>query len=304
MEHAAWPSLPLASWEATYRTLHRFTQVVGKIRLALAPPINHWWHTTLYVTERGLTTSPMPYRGELVTMTLDLRDHRLLAECSDGNLESFALDAMSIAEFYARARRAARIEVDIVPAPVEVVDRTPFDRDTGPCEYDRGAVQRLHRILLSVEPVFQQYRGAFVGKSSPVHFFWGAFDLAVTRFSGRRNPAPPPGRVMGEAYSHEVISHGFWPGGDWPNGERVEEPMFYTYAVPEPAGFRDARVAPAEARYEAKFSEFFLPYEAVRTAHDPGAVLREFLDSSYAAAAALAGWPEELRGQRISLGRG
>ncbi len=290
MEHDAWPRLGLAEWEDTYKTLHRFSQVLGKIRLALAPPVNHWWHIALYVTERGLSTSPMPYRGDLLTLTLDLRNHRLLAERSDGSAESFAIDGISIAELYSRATRVLRCDLEIMPVPVEVVDRTPFDECTRTPDYNHDAVRRLHRILISAEQVFQQYRGAFVGKSSPVHFFWGAFDLAVTRFNGRRNDNPPPGRVMREAYSHEVISHGFWPGGDWTNGQRVDQPVFYSYALPEPPGFGDARVTPAEARYDKNFGEWLLPYEVVRTAHDPAAMLRAFMDSTFAAAARLAQW--------------
>lgn len=290
MEHAAWPALPLAEWEDTYRALHRFTQVLGKIRLALAPPVNHWWHVTLYVTERGLTTSPMPHRGELMTLTLDLRNHRLIADRSNGSGEMFAFDGITIAEFYERASRVLRCDFDLMPVPVEVVDRTPLDECKERFEYNHAAVRKLHRILVSVEQVFQQYRGAFTGKSSPVHFFWGAFDLAVTRFNGKRNQNPPADRVNREAYSHEVISHGFWPGGDWPNGHRVDEPVFYAYAIPQPAGFAEASVTPAAARYDNNFGEFFLPYEVVRTARDPAAVLRGFMDSSFAAAARLAKW--------------
>jgi len=291
-EHALWPALPLDDWEQTYRTLHRWTQVVGKIRMALAPPMNHWWHVVLYITERGLTTSPMPVDGGLMSLTLDLRTHRLVAENSAGHAEQFSLASMSVAEFHERCCGVLGVRVAIRGVPDEVKDRTPFAEDTTRHAYDAAAVERLHRILISVERVFQEYRGGFSGKSSPVHFFWGAFDVAITRFSGRRNPTPPPGRVMREAYSHEVISHGFWPGGDWPNGERVESPVFYCYSVPEPAGFAEVDPGVADARYDRKFNEFFLPYDAVRAAASPRDTLRTFMDRTFAGGAKLAGWPE------------
>ena len=293
-EHEDWPALPLADWEQTYRTLHRWTQVVGKMRLALAPPIPHWWHVALYVTERGLATSPMPAFGELMTLTLDLRTHRLVAENSTGHAESFSLVSMSVAEFYERCCSVLGVNVAINTVPDEVKDRTPFVEDVTRPRYDAGAVERLHRILINVERVFQEYRGAFLGKSSPVHFFWGAFDLAVTRFSGRRNPKPPPGRVMREAYSHEVISHGFWPGGDWPSGGRVESPVFYCYSLPEPAGFAEAQPGVSAARYEKNFGEFFLPYDAMRATANPRATLRTFMDKTFEAGARLAKWPLDL----------
>jgi hypothetical protein len=296
MDHPDWPPLTLAEWQDTYRTLHRWTQIVGKIRLATASWSNHWWQSTLYVTTRGLTTSTMPCRGKRLTITFDFCTHELVAHTSDRRTESFALEPMSVAEFHRRTMKLLAdlgIEIRIWPVPVEVVDRTPFPEDHVHASYDRDQVERLHRILMSVDDVFQRHRGRFLGKSSPSHFFWGAFDLAVTRFSGRRNPEPPGDPVMGEAYSHEVISHGFWPGGDWPMGERVDEAVFYAYAVPAPAGFAEAKVRPAAARYSSSLGEFLLPYDAVRTASDPVATVLEFMDSTYDAAARLAGWDVE-----------
>jgi hypothetical protein len=291
-EHS-WPALPLEAWEPTYLTLHRFTQIVGKVRMALAPLVNHHWHVPLYVSSQGLTTSSMPCDRRQLTITFDFCAHRLVGHTSDKRSASFALEPMSVADFYARTRTLLAeldVSVRIWPVPVEVVDRTPFPEDRHHASYERAQVEALHAILLRVDRVFSAFRGQFLGKSSPSHFFWGAFDLAVTRFSGRRNPAPPPDAVMAEAYSHEVISHGFWPGGDWPVGGRVGEAVFYAYALPEPPGFRDAVVKPPPAHYSATLGEFLLPYEAVRTAPDPDAMLLEFMESSYLAAASRAGW--------------
>jgi hypothetical protein len=263
---ARWPALPLEEWEPTYLTVHRWTQVLGKVRMALTPPANHWWHATLYVGERGLTTGPIPNHGHCFSLELAFGDHRLRARCADGHEAGFDLGPMTVAEFYRRTM------------------------DTVHASYERDAVERVWRIFASVDEVFQESRWGFLGKQSPSHFFWGAFDLAVTRFSGRPNPQPPPDPVMGEAYSHEVISHGFWPGGDWPFGERVPEPVFYAYCVPTPAGFAGAQVAPRAATWNAKMGEFLLPYDAVRTAPDPRATLREFMRSTYVAAAEALGW--------------
>jgi hypothetical protein len=299
MAHDDWPTLRLDEWEPTYLTLHRWAQIVGKVRLSLDFAVNHWWHVTLYVTDRGLTTGPMPCGHRQLSMTFDFCSHRLVAHTSDKRTDSFALEPMSVADFYARVEELLRrldVNAHIWPVPVEVADTTPFTVDWRHASYDRRQVEKLHNVLIAVDRVFARYRGTFVGKSSPVHFFWGAFDLAVTRFSGRRNPHPPPGHVMEEAYSHEVISHGFWPGGDWFNGERIDEAVFYAYAMPEPEGFRSARVRPAEANYDPRFGEFLLPYESVRSADDPDSVLLEFMESTYLAAATPAGWNvEELR---------
>jgi len=296
MVHPDWPALALAEWQPTYLTLHRWTQIVGKIRLATASWSNHWWQSALYVGTRGLTTSSMPCAGRQLTLSFDFCSHELVGHTSDKRSESFALEPMTVAEFYRRTMALVAslgVDVHIWPVPVEVVDRTPFLEDQHHASYDREQVERLHRILLSVDAVFNRHRGGFLGKSSPSHFFWGAFDLAVTRFSGRRNPQPPGDAVMGEAYSHEVISHGFWPGGDWPMGERVEEAVFYAYAVPAPAGFAEAEVRPSAARYSTSLGEFLLPYDAVRRADDPAAMLLDFMESTYAAAARLAGWDVE-----------
>jgi hypothetical protein len=291
MSDTAWPELSLVEWEPTYLTLHRWLQIAGKIRMALAPWMNHWWHTPLYVTSEGMTTSSMPYRGRHLTLTFDFCSHRLLAHTSDNRRDGFPLEPMSVADFYQRMLELlARLEVEVSiwPVPVEVVDRTPFAEDRKHASYDRPQVERIHRILLSASRLFSIHRGRFLGKASPVHFFWGAFDLAVTRFSGRSNPTPPPDKVMAEAYSHEVISHGFWPGGDWPIGGRVDEAVFYSYAVPEPAGFATAAAPPAT--YSKTFGEFLLPYRVVRESTDPEATLLDFMEKTYLAGATAGGW--------------
>ncbi len=289
MDRDHWPALPLAEWEPTYLTLHRWTQIAGKLRLALEPYLNHWWQVPLYVGSRGLTTGGMPCAGRMLTVTFDFRDHRLCFDASDGRSDGFALEPMTVAAFYARFLESLRkldVRAHIWPVPVEVVDRTPFPDDRQHASYDPRWARALHRVLLSVDPLFRRHRGRFRGKASPVHFFWGAFDLAVTRFSGRANPNPPADPLNAEAYSHELVSHGFWPGGDVVGRGRVDEPVFYAYAVPEPPGFAAARVRPDAARYSHAFGEFFLPYEAVRTAADPEATLLEFMDATYLAA----GW--------------
>ncbi|HET6613279.1 MAG TPA: DUF5996 family protein [Kofleriaceae bacterium] len=292
MEHKDWPALPLAEWEPTYLTLHRFVQIVGKVGLSHAPWMNHWWHVPLVVTARGLTMS-VPCDGRELSITFDFCAHQLVAHTSDKRTETLDLAPMTVAAFYGEVMTMLE-HLDVTPAiwpvPVEVTDTTPFPDDRHHAAYDRDRVEALHRILLAVDRVFRIHRGRFIGKASPVHFFWGAFDLAVTRFSGRPNPRPPPGKVMEQAYSHEVISHGFWPGGDWPGGARVEEPVFYAYAMPEPAGFSTAPVFPAEASYSGALGEFLLPYDFVRTAGDPESVLLAFMESTYRAAAERAGW--------------
>lgn len=293
MAHQDWPALSLTEWEPTYLTLHRWTQIVGKVRLAKDRWLNHWWHTTLYVDSHGLTTGSMSCDGRQLSITFDFCTHRLSAHTSDKRTASFPLEPMSVADFYARTLSMLDeldVQVELWPVPVEVVDTTPFPEDHHHAAYDAEKVERLHRILLSVDRVFKTHRGWFLGKSSPVHFFWGAFDLAVTRFSGQRNPGPPPDSVMGEAYSHEVISHGFWPGGDWPMGGRVDEAIFYAYAVPQPEGLAEASITPPAARYDEKLGEFVLPYEAVRRSADPDAILLDFMQSTYLAAARRAGW--------------
>jgi hypothetical protein len=289
-----WPPLPLTEWEPTYLTLHRWTQVLGKIRMALEPPLNHWWHVTLAVTTRGLEANALPHEGRFLSLALDFDEHRLSIHTSDGRSSHFDLRPMAVAEFYERTMGLLHelgVNVAINPVPVEVSDTTPFHEDYKHNAYDREYVSRLHRILLQVDRVFRAERGAFLGKSSPSHFFWGAFDLAFARYSGRRNPQPPGDPVMGEAYSHEEIAHGFWPGGDWPIGPtRMEEAVFYSYAVPQPDALNTATIAPSSARYDARFGEFILPYEAVRASEDPAETLAQFMRTTYRQAARLANW--------------
>ena len=291
-----WPPLPYAEWAETCSALHLWSQIVGKYRLAHTPWLNHSWHATLYVTPRGLTTGPVPDGDLTVTLTFDLKDHFLVAETVDRR-EQFALEAMSVAEFLKRTtalveRLGGRMAIHGLPN--EVPDPVPFAHDTLKRPYDRNAVERFHRALISVTRVFQRFRTAFLGKVSPAHLFWGAFDLAITRFSGRRAPLHPggipglPDAVTREAYSHEVSSAGFWPGGGG-----VDEAMFYAYAYPTPDRFSEQPVEPAAARFDARLGEFLLPYEAVRTASDPEGELMRFLQSTYAAAADLAGWDRQ-----------
>jgi len=294
MHESAWPALPLSEWEETYLTLQRLLQIAGKVALAHAPPMNHWWHVALRVTPRGLSTHVLDHVDLHYVITFDFCSHEFVVEASDGRIERFPLSPMPVAEFYERALATLRmlgIRVKIHPVPVEVTDTTAFPDDRRHASYDRESVERLHQILLSADRVFRVHRGQYRGKSSPSHFFWGAFDLAVTRFSGRPNHQPPADPVMREAYSHEVVSHGFWPGGDWITGRRMPEPVFYAYATPEPPGFRDARVLPATAAYAPEFGEFVLPYEAVRLSDRPEEALLEFMKSTYAAAAHCGGWP-------------
>jgi Family of unknown function (DUF5996) len=288
-----WPSLPLEAWRETYATLHLWTQVIGKIRLALAPMICHWWEVTLYLTSRGLTTSPIPYGTRMFQIDFDFLDHKLLIQTADGATLSFALAPCSVADFYQETMAALRsldIEVDIWTTPVEVEDRTPFEQDRHHAAYDREYAQRCWRILLQAGRVLTDFRARFSGKVSPVHFFWGAFDLAVTRFSGRPAPrhpgAPNVAKFVGyEAYSHEVSSCGFWPGGG-----PVDQAAFYAYAYPEPEGFNVYPIQPGEAFYHEKMREFLLPYDAVRTAKSPDGILLSFLQSTYEAAANQGRW--------------
>jgi hypothetical protein len=289
----AWPALPLGEWRETYATLHMWTQIVGKIRLALSPMVNHWWNVPLYVTAHGLGTGPMPY-GEIdVEILFDFIDHNLSIQTSDDRSKVIPLIPRSVADFHRElmgSLEALGIQVSIWRKPVEVSEVIPFDEDTKHASYDGEYANRLWRILVLSEQVLQKFRGEFVGKCSPVHFFWGSFDLAVTRFSGRRAPERPGvDRITREAYSHEVISHGFWPGGSW-FGKEVDGPVYYAYAVPEPAGLREARVRPVGAVYREDLSEFLLPYDEVRRAGSPQDVLMEFLRSTYEAAADLGGW--------------
>ena len=288
-----WPPLPLHEWRETYATLHMWFQVVGKIRLVQTPLINHWWNTTLYVTPRGLTTSAIPYDTRTFQIDFDFLTHHLQIDASDGGRRTIALRPQSVAEFYRATMEALQslgIELAVWTTPVEVEDRTPFERDEHHRAYDPDYANRCWRILMQASRVLTEFRSRFVGKVSPVHFFWGAFDLAVTRFSGRPAPAHPGAPnlarfVAEEAYSHEVSSCGFWPGGG-----PIDRPMFYAYAYPEPEGFDRARIEPHEAFYSAEMKEFLLPYDAVRTAKAPERALEAFLQTTYEAAANLGHW--------------
>jgi hypothetical protein len=284
-----WPALPLEQWKDTCATLHMWTQIVGKVRLALTPLINHWWNVPLYVNARGLTTSSIPYRDRPFELLFDFLDQQLVLQTSDGSRKSLPLRAMSVADFYGEVMqmlRSSGIEVKIWHMPVEVPDPIPFDQDRVHASYDPDAAQRFWTILLSVQCVFEDFRSSFLGKCSPIHFFWGSFDLAVTRFSGR--PAPERSgadRITREAYSHEVSSVGFWPGGGSVNG-----PAFYSYAAPEPPGFRDSPVRPAASRYDSQLSEFLLMYDDVRSSVSPSTALFDFCQSTYEAAANAGNW--------------
>jgi hypothetical protein len=291
-----WPALPLDGWLETYETLHRWTQIVGKTRLALAPMQNHWWQVTLYLSARGLTTSPIPYHDRTFEIEFDFIDHLLVVRTADGVTRSMQLAPQSVADFfrdYMAMLGSLGIEPKIYPRPVEIIDATPFADDRVHATYDADAAQRFWRVLNQADRVLKKFRSGFIGKSSPSHFWWGGFDLSCTRFSGRRAPrhegSPPntPEYVNVEAYSHECISAGFWPGSA---GTSVEEPVFYAYAYPEPAGCPEAPVRPPETEYNMEFREWFLPYERVRTSPDPDAALMEFLDSTYSVAAELGGW--------------
>jgi len=287
-ERAAWPPLPYEEWQETYATLHMWMQVVGKVALAQAPPINHSWATALHVTPRGLSTHLLPHGVRSFAIEFDFVAHQLVVQVSDGSSQAHALTGQSVADFYRAVMNLLQrmgLGVRIWSMPVEIPNPIRFEDDTIHHTYEPAAAHRCWQILARIAPVFAERRASFFGKTSPVHFFWGAFDLAVSRFSGR--PAPPregPG-FMRDAYSHEVISHGFWPG----SGPMLE-PAFYAYAVPEPAGLKEAAVQPSAAYYHRELGEFILPYEAVRTAPDPIAAIRAFIDSTYDRAATLGRW--------------
>lgn len=294
-----WPPLPLAEWQDTYQTLHMWTQIAGKIRLELGPKLNHWWGATLYVTARGLTTSPIPYRGLVFEIQFDFLNHQLEILASDGGRRSLPLEPQPVAAFYREimdALRSIGIEVFINTKPQEVADPIPFEQDYRHASYDREYASRFWRILLSAETVLNEFRSRFIGKCSPVHFFWGSFDLACTRFSGR--PAPPrKGVITSEAYSHEVISAGFWPGGGG------LEAAFYSYTAPSPPGLAEEPVRPPAAFWSKQLSEFILMYEDVRRAKSPSSALVEFCESTYQAGARLAGWDRAALERNYSLGR-
>ena len=284
-----WPALPFRLWKDTYATLHMWTQIVGKIRLALTPLINHWWNVPLYVNARGLTSSPIPYPDNPFELRFDFQDHQFVLDLCDGSSKSLPLRSMPVADFYRQVMSMLQsngIEVKIWRMPVEIPNPIPFDEDTVHGSYDPEYAQRFWRILVSVDQVLTEFRARFIGKCSPVHFFWGSFDLAVTRFSGRRVPERPGAdRVTREAYSHEVSSVGFWPGSG-----NITDPAFYSYSSPEPSGFRDWQVRPAAARYDPQVGEFILAYDDVRNSASPAATLLDFCQSTYEAAAIRGDW--------------
>ncbi len=294
MKNDTWPALPFAESKETAATLHMWTQIVGKVRLALTPWLNHSWHVTLYLTARGLTTSPIPHGTALFEMRFDFIDHHLRILRDNGEQRKIELRPRSVANFYRATMQALQelgLSVKIDHLPNEITDPIPFDRDEQHRSYDLEYANRFWRILLQTDRVFKDFRARFIGKCSPVHFFWGSFDLAVTRFSGR--PAPPhpggvphlPNDVAREAYSHEVSSAGFWPGN-----EDMPQAIFYSYAYPAPESFGEAKVEPAAATWNATLREFVLPYDEVRTASDPDTLLLSFLQTTYEAAASLAKW--------------
>jgi hypothetical protein len=289
-----WPDLPLEAWQDTCTTLHLWTQIVGKVRLGLAPPINHYWHATFYLTASGLTTSPIPYAERVFQVDFDFLAHRLRIAASDGATGGFALEPMTVAVFLRRLLAELErlsLPVRIHGRPSEIPEAIPFDEDEAHHAYDANFARRYWRALLQSDRVFQRFRARFVGKCSPVHYFWGAPDLAVTRFSGRTAPEHPggipnlPDQVTRGSYSHEVSSCGFWPGGG-----SAPYPAYYAYAYPEPAGFREAPVRPAAAFYSDELREWILPYDVIRQAENPDDTLLEFLQSTYEAAADLGGW--------------
>jgi Family of unknown function (DUF5996) len=292
-----WPELPTAAWRDSYATLHLWTQIVGKVRLTKAPWLNHSWHVALYVTARGLTTSPIPDGVRTFQIDFDFIDRALRISTSDGAQRQFALAGQSVASFYAGVIAALKelgVAVTIDEMPNELPDPVRFSEDNKHASYDPDAVRRFFQILANCDRVFKQFRTGFLGKASPVHFFWGSFDLAVTRFSGRRAPRHPggvpnlPDAAAYEAYSHEVSSAGFWPGSGV-----VDYPAFYSYAYPEPPGFRATKVRPDAAFFGEALGEFILPYDVVRTADDPDKVLLDFLQSTYEAAAISAKWDRD-----------
>ncbi len=288
-QQECWPALPFDSWKDTYATLHLWTQIVGKVRLRLTPVVNHWWNVPLYVTARGLTTSRIAYGDRAFEIWFDFIRHQLVLQTSDGLMKTLPLEPRPVAEFYREFMellRSAEIDLKIWSMPVEIPDPIAFDQDRMHASYDRASVEKFWRILLSVDTVLNLFRARFIGKSSPVHFFWGSFDLAVSRFSGRRAPERPGAdSITREAYSHEVSSVGFWPGGG-----SILGPAFYSYTAPEPQGFKDQRVRPDAAFYDRQIGEFILMYDDVRKAKSPTASLLDFCQSTYEAGATLGNW--------------
>jgi hypothetical protein len=296
-QHDLWPALHLADWQDTCTTLHMWTQIVGKTRLALAASENHWWQAPLYVTPRGLTTSTIPYRDRAFVVDFDFLNHELVVRTTEGVLRTLALAPRSVADFYAAYTALLEelgIEFQIRAVPVEVPVAIPFQDDRTHASYDAEAVSRFFHVLLQVDRVMKRFRSRFLGKASPVHFFWGGFDMAQTRFSGRRAPRHPggipntPDWVMHEAYSHECSSCGFWPGA-----EPLSDAAFYAYAYPEPADYNERTVRPAWARYDLQLREFILPYAAVRESESPDDTVLDFFQTAYEAAAELGGWDRD-----------
>jgi hypothetical protein len=292
----AWPDLPLGAWQETYETLHLWTQMVGKTRLGLAPHQNHWWQVVLYVTARGLGTSAMPAGERLLEVEFDFLDHRLVAKSSDGRSESLPLGPRTVADFYRDYREMLRsldVHVPIRPMPSEIPGAVPFDQDHVHGSYDGAQARRFWEALVEIDRMLLQFRSRFIGKCSPVHFWWGSFDISCTRFSGKRAPRHPggvpmlPDWITREAYSHECISAGWWPGNA---GGPVTEPAFYAYAYPEPAGCPEAKIRPEGAYYNMQMREWILPYAAVTTSTEPDRVVLDFLESTYETAAVLGGW--------------
>jgi len=288
----AWPALPLSEWADTYATLHMWSQIIGKVRMALSPRINHWWEVPFYVSARGLTTSPIPYQNGVFEAEFDFIEHELAIRTSGDEARTLRLAPRAVADFYAEVLEALRgldIHVKIWPMPQEVPNPVRFDQDRIHAAYDPEYAHRFWRILVTADSIFKEFRSRFIGKVSPVHFFWGSFDLAVTRFSGRRAPERPGADLITrEAYSHEVSSVGFWPGGGDMKGA-----VFYAYAAPEPAGFGQSPVRPPKAFYSPQMKEFFLMYDDVRASPSPKGALLEFCQSTYEAAANLAKWDRE-----------
>jgi hypothetical protein len=290
LERTMWPGLPLAEWRETHDTLHMWMQIVGKTRLALAPRQNHWWHVPLYVTARGLTTTPIPYGERIFEVEFDFLDHGLTVETSDGVVRRIPLQSQSVADFYRDYLGVLAdlgIAVKLWPVPVEAEHRIPFPDDRLHASYDAAQATRFFEVLVRADRILKRFQGRFLGKSSPVHFFWGVLDLALTRFNGRRAPEPQGTEwwVLREASSHEEISFGFWPGSG-----SVQEPAFYAYVRPEPADVAAASIRPGTAYYSRELANFILPYEAVRGASSPDSIVLDFCQSAYDAAADLAGW--------------
>jgi len=289
MTERTWPPLPLEAWKDTRDTLQMWTQIAGKISLALTPRVNHFWNIAMQITPRGLSTPSLACRDRTFTMTFDFVAHELVIQVSDGTRQALPLRPQTVADFYRTLMETLHglgLDVRIWPMPVEVPEPIRFDQDTTHHSYDAEAAHRFWQVVLAIAPVLEEFRAEFMGKCSPVHFFWGSFDLAVTRFSGRRAPERPGAdSITRESYSHEVISHGWWPGGG-----AVNEPAFYAYAAPEPPGLKTVAIEPVAAFYSHDLSEFVLPYEAVRRAAHPEADLRAFLRTTYDAAARLASW--------------